>query len=35
MPVINMLDQADLLNYAVKCGFDYVTLPYSIRKKDV
>lgn len=35
MPVLHALDEADLVNYAIKQGFDIVSLPYAVRKKDV
>ncbi len=35
LPIINHLDEQDLLNYAIKHQFDFVALPYCIRKKDI
>jgi pyruvate kinase len=35
LPVLHPLDEADLINYAIRGGMDFVALPYSIRKKDI
>jgi hypothetical protein len=46
MPILNHLDEADLVNIAIKnrnifdifiqhIDFDFVAVPYAIRKKDI
>jgi len=35
LPVLQPADELDLMNYVLKAGFDFVALPYSIRKKDI
>ena len=35
LPIMRATDQADLFNYAYKNGFDFVAIPYAVRKKDI
>lgn len=35
MPVLNPLDEADLIGVALKNSFDFIALPYAIRKRDI
>lgn len=35
MPVLNPLDEADLISIALKNNFDFVALPYSVKKRDI
>lgn len=35
LPILNALDEVDVINYAVKNNFDFIALPYAIRKRDI
>ena len=35
MPILNALDEVDVINYALKNSFDFIALPYAVRKRDI
>lgn len=35
LPILNPLDEGDLISYAIKNNFDFIAVPYAIRKRDI
>ena len=35
LPILNALDEVDVINYALKNSFDFIALPYAVRKRDI
>eukprot|EP00347_Sterkiella_histriomuscorum_P014148 403361980 len=35
LPILTAVDEVDVVNYAVKNNFDFIALPYAVRKRDI
>jgi pyruvate kinase len=35
LPILHPLDEGDLISIAIKNNFDFVSVPYTIRKRDI
>lgn len=35
LPILNPLDEGDLISIGLKNNFDFVSLPYAVRKRDI
>mmetsp|Transcript_39255 Transcript_39255/g.28985 ORF Transcript_39255/g.28985 Transcript_39255/m.28985 type:complete len:236 (+) Transcript_39255:216-923(+) len=35
LPILHPLDELDIINYGMKCGFDFIAVPCTVRKKDI